>query len=137
MFKIRPKMHLNGSQLAKLTKVVLSCYCHEAVGLNISIILKEYNFCVNVTFGAIFLKNRYFANNCLIKVRIWEFLFTHITHINVIILRTANFVSTKWILVGFLLNTNFPSHLALLKDWFIKKMLLKRANTRRLFLTKL
>ena len=44
------------------------------------------------------------------------------------------------------LNTDFPSqfwrflpqnHLASLKDRFLKKMLLKRANTRRLFFTKL
>ena len=45
-------------------------------------------------------------------------------------------------LIDFQLNTDFPSqfcgflpknHLALLKDRFLKKMLLKRAKTRRLF----
>ena len=49
-------------------------------------------------------------------------------------------------LIDFQLNTDFPSqflrflqqnHLASLKDWFLKKMLIKRAKTRRLFFTKL
>ena len=49
-------------------------------------------------------------------------------------------------LIDFQLNTDFPSqfcvflpqnHLASLKDRFLKKMLKKRAKTRRLFFTKL
>ena len=49
-------------------------------------------------------------------------------------------------LIDFQLNTDFPSqfcvflpqnHLASLKDQFLKKMLIKRAKTRRLFFTKL
>ena len=49
-------------------------------------------------------------------------------------------------LIDFQLNTDLPSqflrflpqnHLALLKDRFLKKMLIKRAKTRRLFFTKL
>ena len=49
-------------------------------------------------------------------------------------------------LIDFQLNTDFPSkflrflpqnHLASLKDRFLKKMLIKRAKTRRLFFTKL
>ena len=49
-------------------------------------------------------------------------------------------------LINFQLNTDFPSqfcifyrknHLASLKDRFLKKMLIKRAKTRRLFFTKL
>ena len=48
-------------------------------------------------------------------------------------------------LIDFQLNTDFPSqlcgvlpqnHPALLKDWFLKKMLIKRAKTRRLVLRK-
>ena len=51
-------------------------------------------------------------------------------------------------LIDFQLNADFPlkfpilrflsqNHLALLKDRFLKKMLMKRAKTRRLFFTKL
>ena len=48
-------------------------------------------------------------------------------------------------LIDFQLNTDFPlqfcvftvNHLASLKDRFLKKMLIKRAKTRRLFFTKL
>ena len=56
-------------------------------------------------------------------------------------------------LIDFQLKTDFPfqfcifyrkitlpfskDHLALLNDWFLKKMLLKRAKTRRLFFVKL
>ena len=49
-------------------------------------------------------------------------------------------------LIDFQLNTDFPSqfcaflplnHLVSLKDRFLKKMLIKRAKTRRLFFTKL
>ena len=49
-------------------------------------------------------------------------------------------------LIDFQLNTDFPSqfcvfllqnHLASLKDRFLKKMLIKRAKTGRLFFTKL
>ena len=69
----------------KKKRVFLSCYCYEiyqvqAVGLR--------NW-VN------FLKNCYFANNCLLKVWIWELFCTHFTHIAVIIFLTTNFVSTK------------------------------------------
>ena len=38
------------------------------------------------------MKNRYFANNCLIKVRMSEFLCIDVTIIAMIIVRTANFV---------------------------------------------
>ena len=44
-----------------------------------------------------FSKNRYFAKNYFIKVRISEFLFIHVTHLIVNILGTANFVSIKLI----------------------------------------
>ena len=48
-------------------------------------------------------------------------------------------------LIDFQLNTDFPSqfcvlpqnHLASLKDQFLRKMLIKRAKTRRIFFTKL
>ena len=47
---------------------------------------------VSIIWGN-FFNNRYFANNCLIKV--WEFFCTRGTHIIVIIFRTVNFVSIK------------------------------------------
>ena len=44
-------------------------------------------------------------------------------------------------LIDFQLNTDFPSQFGIFyskfKDWFLKKMLLKRAKTRRLFLAEL
>ena len=52
----------------------------------------------------------------------------------------------RFSLIDFQLNTDFPSQfyvflpqnqLASLKDRFLKKMLIKRAKTRRLFFTKL
>ena len=67
--------------------------------------MKNYDCCTYVKFGAISLKNLYFANNFWIKVRIWvRFFFTHATHIIVIILCTENFVSTKlfWVKYKFL-----------------------------------
>ena len=42
-----------------------------------------------------FFKNRYFANNCWIKVQIWEFFCKHVTHVVVVIFCTAKFVSTE------------------------------------------
>ena len=83
-----------------------------------------------------FLKNRYFANNCLMKVPILEFFSTHVTYIIVVIFCTARI----------LVNYRFPfqilrflsqDQIALLKDRFLKKMLLKRACTCRLSPTKL
>ena len=64
---------LNDSQLAKLKRVFLSCYLHEIIGIGVG--LKYSNFTLKiiwgeyVKFGAISIsKNRYFVNNCLIKV---------------------------------------------------------------------
>ena len=81
----------------------------------------------------------YFANNFF---RIWEFFFTHVTFIIVIVLHTANFVSTKLIFSEIQISLpNFAfleqNHPALLKEWFLKKMLLKRTNTCRLFFYKI
>ena len=59
-----------------------------------------------------------------------------------IILRTGNLVSIKLTFSSIqisLPNLRFleQNHLALHKDRFLKKILLKKANTRRLFFTKL
>ena len=109
-------------------RVFLSFYCleiyrEEAVGLQIPFILKIIHFLWMCEILDNFLINRYFANNCLIKVQIWAFFCTHAAHVTVIIFRRAIFVSTKLILVN-MLNTEFPSQfcifnaksLALLKD---------------------
>ena len=42
-----------------------------------------------------FLKDRYFANNCLNKAQIWDSFYTHVTWIIVIIFRPTNCASTK------------------------------------------
>ena len=61
--------------------------------------LKNSNYTLQITIlceiWGNFLKNRYFANNFLIKVRIREFFCIHATHVTVIIFQTTNFVSTK------------------------------------------
>ena len=49
---------------------------------------------------------------------------------------TREICSSRW-QISFLPNRLWVKRLALLKDQFLKKMLIKRANTRRLFLTKL
>ena len=71
------------------------CYCHEiyrveAVGLKNS----NYSLWISEIWGN-FLKNIYFDNYCLIKVWIWKFFCTYVTHISVIIFLTANFAFTK------------------------------------------
>ena len=76
------------------------------------------------------MKNRYFANYCLITVRNWEFFCTHVTHIVVAIFYTTNFVCTKSNFSQFqisLLNFAFlaQNHKALLQGPFLKKMLLR------------
>ena len=84
-------------------RVFLSCYCHDtsrvdAIGLKNSSYTEKVTIVVNMwNFGHFFFfkENRYFGNNCLIKVQIWEFFCTHVTRIIVVIICTANFVSTK------------------------------------------
>ena len=83
-------------------RVFLSSYCHgiyrvEALGLKKSSYIWKIMILLICEIWGSFLKIQYFANNFLIKVRIWEIFFTHVTHIIVIILHTANFVSTKLI----------------------------------------
>ena len=61
-------------------RVFLPCYCHdiyrvEAVG-QIPITLQKLRYLWIFEIWGNFLKNRYFANNCLIEVRIWEFFYT-------------------------------------------------------------
>ena len=81
-------------------RVLLSSYCHgiyrvEAVGLKIPIILKNLKFWRFFGIWGNFLKNRYFANYCLIKVQNWKCFCTHVTYIIVVIFCTTNFVSIK------------------------------------------
>ena len=56
---------------------------------------KNYDFCEYVKFGVISLKIDIFVNNCLIKVQIYKFFCTYVTHIFVIIWCTLHFVSTE------------------------------------------
>ena len=60
--------------------------------------------------------------------------FAHVTHITVIIFHTAKFVYIKLMFR----NTDFPSRVFVFsaKVRFLKQMLLKKANTRSLFLCK-
>ena len=89
----------NGSQLAKLKKVFGSYCCPEnrveAVGLKNSNIIWKLHFFLNCKIWGNFVKNRYFAINCLIKVQIWECFCIYVTHITVIIFHIANIVGTK------------------------------------------
>ena len=105
--------------------------------------LNNYNFLRICEIWGNFLKHRYLANNFLINwVWILKFLFKYVTHIIVKNLRTANFVSIKIIFTQITISLpNFAfleqNQLALLKDEFLKKILSKRLNTRRLFFTKI
>ena len=90
-------------------RVFLSCYWHEiyrveAVGLESSnYSLKKLQFLWICEIWGNFLNNRYFANYCLIKVRISEFFCILVTHIIVVVFCTANFVSSR-----ILVNFRFP-----------------------------
>ena len=93
-------------------------------------------------FGAISWKIKLYSNNSLIKVGIWNLLHTCYSH-NCDYLPYSK---VSFYQIDFLVRYRFPfpilrflrpNHQALLKDRFLKKMLLKRANTRRLFLAKL
>ena len=71
-------------------RVFFSCYYHEIyrvelVGLKIPIILNKIQFLWICEIWGNFLKTQYFANNYLIKVWIWEFFCTHVTHVTMII----------------------------------------------------
>ena len=77
------------------------------------------------------------------EVRIWEFFCSHVTHI---LLWLSPALQISFLLSKILVYYRFPflilrfsaqNHLALLKDRFFNKILLIRANTRRLFFTKL
>ena len=98
---------VNESQLAKLKKSISLKYYHEMLvigGFRWSIIcqlcLQKIKVFVNTRNLGQFLEIKwYFANKSLIKVWIWGFVFTHVTHIIVIIFHTANFVSRNKFLV--------------------------------------
>ena len=113
-----------------------------------------------------FLENQYFANN-FFKVWISELFFTHVTHIVniftvpfIILQHSCNAGSMLEVPMNYerdcrqilflsnwcLLKNKFPflilhfleqNQLALLKVWFLKKMLSKRANTCRFCFTNL
>ena len=77
------------------------------------------------------MKSQYFANMYLIKNKIREFVFEHVVHI-IVTLHTASLVLSNNVLVKY--KFPFPifrilvrNHQVLLKDRFLKKILLKRA----------
>ena len=126
----------------------LTCSCHkicrvEAVDLLISNFTLKITIFMHMWHLGPLVKNLYFA---LIKVRMWEFFCTyncdyllHMNHISFLL----NQFSVKYrfpfpiLRVFFLSFFFYRKIIALLKDPFLKKMLIKRNWTRRLFLTKL
>ena len=118
----------------QILKSILSCYCYKIYRVEAVDQSKNSNYTWKIKIfmnmwnsGHFFLKNRQFANNCLINLQIWKFFCTHNTHKTAIIFRTANFVSTLSIFS--LIQISFPilrclaqNHLVLLKDRFLKKM---------------
>ena len=78
------KFYLMAQKLAKW-RVFLPCYCHkiyrvEAGSTKIPIVPSKFELLwICKTWGN-FLKNWYFANNCLVKVQIWEFFCTHCSY---------------------------------------------------------
>ena len=68
------------------------------------------------------------------KVRNWDFFFTHVNHVIVNILCTANFISTisisRSIQIIILLSPPPQNHLTLLKNQFLKKSIQKRLKSK-------
>ena len=83
-------------------RLFLSCYSHEIDRVQaVDRDLKKKNYTLKIT---IFLwickirgnfleneRNRYFANYCLMKARIWEFFCTHVAHVIVVNLLHSKF----------------------------------------------
>ena len=127
-----------------------SGYCHEiyrveAVVLKkIPTVLEKYNFSENVNFQTISWKIYILPITAKsLQFEFWEFFCTLVTPM--MLLSCAQQI--LFLLDRLLAKCRFPfpdlrvflaqNHLALLKDRFLKKMLLKRANTGHLFFTKL
>ena len=78
----------------------LTCHCHEIYREDVVGLKSPHKYLKKLWFLWIceiwgnFVKNWYFVNNCLIKVRILKFFCTYVTHIIVIIWRTPHFAST-------------------------------------------
>ena len=146
--RTRKENILTAQNWQKWKKVFLSCYCHEiyrkeADGVKDSNYTWKITMFVNMWNLGQFLEYRYFTNNRLIIVRIWKLFCTHVTQLDYLphsklYSFLPNRCSVKYrfpfqILRGFLAQ----NRLALLKDVFLKRMFLKRGNTRRLFIAKL
>ena len=134
-YNSRKGCRFNNSQLAKLEKRIPPLNLYSRSSKKLQIYLKMTIF-VNM-----WNLEQFLANNCL-KVRIREFFCTHVSHINVIVICTANFVSFKSIFSYPQISpSNFvflaQNHLALLKDRFLKKMLLKTSKQPSPFLHKI
>ena len=121
----------------KWKRVFLTCSCHriyrvEAVGLKTSNYTWKIMIFVDICkIWGNFVKNWYFVNNCLIKVQILKYYCNYLTH-----------TTFRFYIISFQVKIDFPSqfcifyrknHLALLKDRFLKKMILKIAKPRCLF----
>ena len=134
--------YIKGSQLPKMIKKKVdffTCSCHklysvEAAVYLVPIILLKLQFLWVCEIWGNFLKNRYFVNNCLIKIWIQKSFCTYVTHMIVIVHHTHHIL---FLLNLFLLNYRFhlsfffcyyflpQNHLALFKDLYLKKMLFK------------
>ena len=114
-------------------RVFLLCYCQgrSSWSKKFQLFLKNFISWEYGKFGAISWKNQYFANKCLIKVRIWEFFCTHVhvLHITVNIFHTSIFVSNK-LIFSWIHCTHFPSKFCVFsaKSWSITQRSVSREN---------
>ena len=84
-------------------------------------------------FEAISRKINVFVNNCFIKVWIWKSFRTRVTNMIMIFFQQISFLLKRFLVeyrfLFRILRFLAQNHLALLKDRFCKKMLIKRAKT--------
>ena len=133
----------------KWNSIFLICPRHEIYKVErwskqFQLYFKNYTFLWKCEIWGDFVKNWYFVNNCLIKVNSNLKIPLHICDTyNCDYLPHTIFY---FYLIDWQLNADFPSQFCvfylkinyrLLKDGFLKKILLKRAKTRRLFIAKL
>ena len=140
-------MGFNGSQLAKKKSTFLTCHCHrnyrvEAVGLKkkcnctlkITIFVSMWNlgqFRKKIDILSITHQSKFESKILLHIWLIWLWL-TTAYHISFLL----NRFSVKYRFPFPILRFLQKIHLALLKDRFLKKILLKRAKVRRHFFHK-
>ena len=109
------RIKFNQTDWFNLLRICLVCPCHKLYRVNFA----------NCEIWGKYVKIWYFANICLVKVRIPKSFWA--CEQTLMICRTSYFISTKSknrkIQISFLTCVFYKLHPALLKDRFLKKML--------------